>query len=348
MNVLLIHPPDYLSKSGELGQKQIGIPVGLAYIASYIRERGIKVSVYDANIVSFRHSIFRDFIKDKMPDIVGISATTIQIMDAGYIADLIKSVDSRIVTVIGGAHVSAIPEQTLTEFSSFDFAVLGEGEETFYRLVLYLSGKGPFDNRSLCYRENGHLKKGEQRPLIENIDCIPQPAFDLFQLNYYKPHYSHSKGLSLPIFTTRGCPYECTFCSGPMGRKVRFRSIKKVIEELKTDIINYHPAQILIEDDTFTIKKSYVLELCEQIVKEGIHKEIEFICETRVDLIDRDMLTAMKKAGVRSVSFGIEAGDNYILNKVMKRITLNQAYNAVVTAKEVGLETDANFILGFP
>ncbi|MCL4558063.1 MAG: B12-binding domain-containing radical SAM protein [Deltaproteobacteria bacterium] len=348
MNVLLVQPPAYLSKFRELGQKQLSANIGLAYIASYIRGKGIKVSIYDANVSEFRVSDFKDVVLEKRPDIVGISAFTTQISDAGYIAELIKSIDRGIVTVIGGAHASAIPEQTLEEFGSFDFAVVGEGEETFYELILYLSGKGAFDDRGLCYREDGHIKRGGSRPLIEDIDNIPMPAFDLFPLEHYKPQYSHNRGLSLPLLTTRGCPYGCTFCSGPIGRKIRFRSTGGIIDELKALVSGYRPHQILIADDTFTVNKPHVIELCNRIAQEGIGREVEFICETRVDLVDTDILESMKRAGFRSVSFGIESGDDSILERAMKKITREEARSAVTAASRAGLEVDGNFILGLP
>ncbi len=348
MNVLLIQPPAYLSKSRELGQKQLSTNIGLAYIASYIREKGTEVSIHDATIRKFDPSVFREIIRERRPGIVGISAFTTQIADASYLAGLIKSIDSRITTVIGGAHASAIPEQTLEEFGAFDYAVFGEGEETFYRLILYLSGKGVFDDKGLCYRADGHIRKGSNRPLIENIDSIPMPAFDLFTLAHYKPQYSHNRGLSLPILTSRGCPYGCTFCSGPLGRRIRFHSVERIIGELKADIAVYHPQQILVADDTFTVNKAKVIDLCDRIVREGIHREVEFICETRVDLVDREIFESMKRAGFRSVSFGIESGDAYILDKALKKITPAQARSAVAAAKQAGLEADGNFILGLP
>ncbi len=346
MKVLLIQPPRYFSKFGEIGQKQLSMNTGIAYIASYIRHRGIDVSIYDASVGEFKTSDLQKVIMEKKPDIIGISASTIQIVDANYIADLSKSIDNNIVAVIGGAHASALPEGTLKEFKAFDYLVEGEGEETFYKLISYLSGNGELDDRGLYYRENGDIKSGKSRPLIEHLDDIPFPAYDLFLLDNYKPQYSHDRGVALPVFTTRGCSYDCSFCSGPMGRRVRFRTVKNIIEELKMDIERYHPSQILIGDDTFTIRKSFVIEVCEAIIKEGINKEVEFICETRTDVVDREILMYMKNAGVRSVTFGIESGDDEILKKNSKGITRKDSLNAVNLAREVGLEVDANFILG--
>ena len=141
MKVLLIQPPRYFSKFGEIGQKQLSMNTGIAYIASYIRHRGINVSIYDASVGEFKTSDLQKVIMEKKPDIIGISASTIQIVDANYIADLSKSIDNNIVAVIGGAHASALPEGTLKEFKAFDYLVEGEGEETFYKLISYLSGK---------------------------------------------------------------------------------------------------------------------------------------------------------------------------------------------------------------
>jgi anaerobic magnesium-protoporphyrin IX monomethyl ester cyclase len=254
-----------------------------------------------------------------------------------------------VITVVGGSHPTAIPEETLQEFSSIDIIVIGEGEKTVSELVECLSKKKKIEKvDGICIRKGKKIVRTNPRPFINNLDEISFPAHDLLPLNSYSYWIQHG-GKFAPLLTSRGCPYKCTFCCrGCFGNYYRKRSIENVIGEIKW-LTELGVDEIHIIDDNFTLIKKYAVSILDEIIKNFPELHLALINGVRADKINKEILIKMKKANIYYIGFGVESGDQNILDSVKKRISLSQAEKAVQLSKNVGIEIIACFfILGLP
>lgn len=208
-----------------------------------------------------------------------------------------------------------------------------------------------YDNiEGIVYKKDGEITVNPPRPLITNLDDLPFPAYELFPIDIYLKNISHAsiigKKSEMGIITTRGCPYNCHYCYHIFGRGVRARSVENVISEIKYLIENFQIESFLILDETFTINKKRVEEFCQLYIKEKIG--LPWSCYARVNLVDKDMLIMMKKAGCYRVGYGIESGSQKILDKMNKKVTTQQAENAIKITKKLGLHCGTTFMFGYP
>ncbi|KKL48123.1 hypothetical protein LCGC14_2328690, partial [marine sediment metagenome] len=255
--------------------------------------------------------------------------------------------------VLGGSHPTALPERTLSECKA-DFLVLGEGEITLDELVGQIgSGAGDWGSiKGLAFRDgDGSVVVNEPRPLIEDLDTLPFPARDLVDndLYYPPPTKKVSSGLSTLISTSRGCPFNCGFCSANtvwMSRRIRSRSAENLVDEMTECVRRYGISSFNFADEFFTADKARVLEICELIGRRGL--EITWVCSARAQKLDRQTLETMKRAGCLELSFGIESGSPEILERMDKRIDLDEAKRVISTANDLGIRTHAGFIIGYP
>jgi radical SAM superfamily enzyme YgiQ (UPF0313 family) len=250
-----------------------------------------------------------------------------------------KSFDENVVTVIGGPHVTFSAEQTLTEAPWIDIVVRGEGERTMLDIV---SGKELAKTEGLAFRQGGGVVTTGVRPLIENLDELPFPARHLFPLSKYR---AFSAGGSL--VTGRGCPFNCIFCAGHKmtGRRFRQHSPKLVVDEMQV-VHELGFEELHIEDDLLTVNHAHVNAICEEILDRGL--KLKWNAFSRVDTINRDLLGTMKQAGCVGLLFGVESGNQEILDRAKKKITLEKARRAVALTKEAGMRAVTSFILGLP
>jgi radical SAM superfamily enzyme YgiQ (UPF0313 family) len=349
-NILLIIPPTSITLDKDIGPAYLTPHIGLAYIAAFLKEKGYDVKIVDMEAEKLKSKDIIKKIKSAKPDIVGLTANTMQIKDASTIAKMIKKIDKSIPIIIGGYHATSVPKDTLAEFKYFDFVVYGEGEITIYELIKKIEeGKDVSSVKGIGYRKGNKIKLTKPRPLIKNLDVLPFPDFELFNLKKYRAHYNpNKKVLELPLSTSRGCPYQCIFCARPTGSLVRTRSISSVIQEIKRDVNEFDVAQIMFTDENFGLNKKRYLQLCDEIIKNNLNEKISWICESRVNVVDKELLQKMKKAGCTHIAYGVESGNEKILNNVNKFISLDQARNAVKWARESGIKSFTLFILGLP
>ncbi|MDP8234620.1 MAG: radical SAM protein [Candidatus Saelkia tenebricola] len=347
MNILLIRPPSLLQHLCLLPHTK---PMNLAYLAAYIRKFGYNVEIIDYEIEMYNEIAFFEKLKTNSPGIVGISCTTSTIKNGAKICAVVKSFSSKIATVVGGAHANCLPQQTLHEFSDFDYLVYGEGEVTLLELCDCIQNEKKTEEiKGLVYRSEGKIIQNPLRDLIEDLDSIPFPARDLFK-NRKQPGYS-AKGFSNKIssaelFTSRGCPFSCAFCavSAAFGRKARFRKTEFIEEEVKQLIEQNKVKHIVVADDTFGLDEERSLEICDIFLSHGVKS---WNCETRVDKISKNLLKMMVKSGCRKVTFGIESGSQRIRDLIEKNFSFAQIEKAVYWAKEAGIEhIEGNFIIG--
>jgi len=342
MKILLVSPPTNSAIERIVGMT--GPPLSLAYLASMIRDRhDVKIVDSIAEKLSFKD--LRQKIKHFDPELLCITATTSMMPDAYETAKIAKELNENAKIVIGGPHVTFLPDKTLNECPYIDYVVRGEGEHTFKELVKTIEKEKGFENiRGLSFRKNKKTVNNPPRKLIKNIDEIPTPAYDLLPMEHYK-----ADGIKFgTIVTSRGCPFNCIFCSSSLqfGKKWRGHSADRVIKELSLLRNEYGRKAIEFLDDTFTLVKPRVLEIAKKIKEEKL--DISWTASSRVDTFSKEIAEEMHKAGAHTIYFGIESGTQKILDFIGKGITPEQSMISVKNAKKAGLHTFGSFIIGFP
>jgi len=354
--VLFVNPPSPdnhiyirdINRSGRRSRERTIWPqTSLAYLAAVIKNEGYTVDILDCIAEEINWNHFKEIIQIILPRFVVINAITSIISNDLYAAYLGKYNKAKTIAV--GPHISSLPEETLMRFPCLDFGIIGEAEITIKELVLNLDKEKSLEKvKGLVYRDkNEKIQITPERDFIESLDELPIPLHELLPVSKYKLPYIGSNYTF--VLASRGCPFKCSFCRQPImwKRQVRKRSAKSLFNELKyLNKIGIH--NIMFHADTFTIDRAIVIELCEMIIKEKL--KVRWICNSRVDTIDYEMLVMMKKAGCWMIAYGIESGSNEILRNVKKGegATVDQAKKAVLWTKKAGIQVWAYFIIGLP
>jgi radical SAM superfamily enzyme YgiQ (UPF0313 family) len=323
--------------------------LGLGMIASFLRSKNYHVKVFDLNY--FSYTKFLEEIQIDHPFAVGITSPTEYLTSVKIIVNAIKKISKKIITILGGPHVSAIPERTLTEIRNLDFGIIGEGEYTIYELLEHIRNNSDYSRTNgICYRKDMRVLVNPARPFIENLDLLPFPAWDLFDLNKYSSFGIKGSFQSpeLPILTQRGCPYQCVFCQKVLGSIVRSRSLENILKEIKYNYFQLKINRFAIIDETFTFNKEKIINFCKHLIKTKLNRVISWWCTTRINLLDEEIIKYMKCAGCRLVSFGLESGDTKILEKINKGITLEQTTKNILILRKYNIEIHYGIIYGLP
>jgi radical SAM superfamily enzyme YgiQ (UPF0313 family) len=350
MKVLFLNPPftDYGGLEGHGGK---ALPLNLAYLAAYLREKrpDIKIKVLDCEGSGLHYSKIEEKIKEISPDIVGITAPTPAFTQVLEVCKIIKKISPQIITVVGGPHPTALPRETTAQ-KDIDISVLFEGEVTFMELVEAIDkGKTLETIKGIAFKtKEGNVCQTPPRELIQDLDSLPFPARDLFPLEIYFPpptkRISDKKAGNM--ITSRGCCYQCTYCMASFmwQRKVRFRSIKNVVDEIEECLNKYGIGEFNFHDELFTINKQRTIEFCQEVKKRKL--DIAWVCMCRVDFVGEEVLKEMKEAGCKKIMFGFESGDQGILDHMKKNVKVEKAYEAVRLVKKAGIKTAGNFMFG--
>jgi radical SAM superfamily enzyme YgiQ (UPF0313 family) len=322
-------------------------PLGLALIAAILEKAGYPVTLLEANALQLKPEAIANIVPDA--DIVGITATTPTIGTALGIARHLKQKNSNLKIILGGPHVTLLPEETLASSSDVDVIVRGEGDETVIALLQAIENHLPLNSvAGISYKLDGKIVHTADRTSMVDMDSLPYPAFHLLPWKKYKPHPPH--GMALPfgaMVTSRGCPYRCAYCSKPVfGSKFRAQSPERVVEEMVYLQKKFGVKEIAFYDDTFTVDKKRIQAIAEKIIAKKI--KIAWTCETRVNLVDKELLAHMKQAGCYAIAYGIESASPEIIKTLQKDITLEQVEAAVRAHKEVDLQVIGYFMLGSP
>lgn len=324
----------------------------LVCLAAVALQEGTAVRIIDAAAENLSVGQTVSELREFQPDIVGISSTTVGIVASGALANRLKETNKKIITIIGGCHVTSLPGETLSEFPDFDLAVIGEGEETFAEILRGVSKTGvvPETLPGTARIINGRFILNERRSLISNLDVLPLPAWRLLRgfPDCFLPSPARMKRFPCAsLVLARGCPNRCDFCDRSVfGNKVRSYSPGYALTLFKDLIQNFGVREILIEDDTFILSHKWVREFCEKLIAEKV--DITWSCLGRADYVSPEILRLMKKAGCWHISYGIESGDQRILNAMNKREDIAQIESAVKWSREAGLKTKGFFMVGFP
>ncbi|MHA1732155.1 MAG: B12-binding domain-containing radical SAM protein [Promethearchaeota archaeon] len=347
--VFLITPPKTFREDISLAFRWVVPHVGLGYLSSYISQFGYDVQIFDLSFFPLRD--FLEKVRTEKPRVVGITAITEEYYAVKRILALVKRVSPSTVTVLGGSHATALPRETLEDLDNLDFVVFGEGEITLKELLDEIFSTEDYSTiKGIAYKSKNTIILNEPRELVTDLDDLPFPDWEKFDLSHYSIFASvfKKRKVELPMVTQRGCPYQCIFCQKLMGNRVRKRSTENLINEIVRDIELFHVNQIAIVDDTFTLDKKRVIEFCQKIRELGLHKKITWSCLTRVDLVDEELIKHMKLAGCQLISFGVESGNPHILKIIKKNISLEQVKNALNLMKKYQIEVHYGIIFGHP
>ena len=375
MKVLLTDPPFYRL----IDFYNRYFPIGLVSVGTALRDAGHEVIVYDADISknpsiigttsltryypkyleSFRrpdHPVWkevRETLAAVRPDVVGITMCTAYAAAGFHVAQMSKAVNPACPVIVGGPHATVRAEEVLRICPAVDFVVRGEGEITAQELIAAIADSRHDANpqsaihnpqlqsiQGLSFRMDGTIRHNPPRERIRDLDTFAPPDRALMMNEaLYCPE---DMGL---IMTSRGCPFACTFCATD-SRQVRYRSIGHVLDEIRHVRDTYRTAHFTLKDDSFTIDKKRVGELCDALIRENLR--IGWECNTRVDLVSEEMLRNMKRAGCNSVKVGIESASEPVLGRMNKRITLDQARAAAKLFRKLGLHWTGYFLIGTP
>jgi anaerobic magnesium-protoporphyrin IX monomethyl ester cyclase len=346
IDILLINPYDENALKNALGF--ITPPTNLMYLASSLEKESYSVKIVDDDLLQMGYEKVSKLAEKLNPQIVGVTATTSTIKSALKYVELIKNILPNTLTVIGGPHTTFMPYETLKSSKNLDVVVIGEGEETMVDLANHSTEniQDLDEVKGIVYKDlkNGNLKTTPERPLIKDLDSLPFPARHLVPFD----SYGASKDQTGGIITSRGCVYNCNYCSSSliMGKKFRSRSPDNVVDEIEELIDQYQINDIGFMDDTFMLNKRRANDIANEIKARDI--DLSFVASSRVDSVDQNLLQNMKSAGLKTIYYGVESGSQRILDLMKKGITLKQAEDAVKSAKNVDLEVLTSFILGYP
>jgi len=352
MKVCFVMPPMASGYWKKLGKK-VGPqsePLSLCYIATYLNSKGHKTEIIDAIAEDLTELEIEQRLKLGNYDVVGVTMLTLMYTQALNICKIVKKINPKTYTVIGGPHPTIAASATLKNEKNIDFAIIGEAEITFHEFLEALEGKKKLSAvDGLAYKTKNEVVLNKPRKLIENLDILPIPDRSLLKMKLYRPSVSYYKKLpAYIILTSRGCPYRCTFCSKVFDKKHRQNSVEYTIKEMKYLREKFGAKEIVFRDDTFTIKFDWVYAFCNKLIQEGLHKKVRWSCMTRVNLVNLDMLKLMKKAGCWGVHFGVESGNQRLLDLIRKDVTVQQIKDAFKWCKQAGIETRAFMMLGLP
>ncbi|HUO04900.1 MAG TPA: cobalamin-dependent protein [Candidatus Binataceae bacterium] len=368
VKVTIIRPPALVSK-GSI-QWQIGPPLGAAYLAASLRAAGHQVSVVDAlgeapfqqmpcfddRMIVIGLSIEQTV--SRIPEntaIIGISCMFSQ--DWPYVkrlAEALRQQFPKALLIAGGEHITATAAYTLEACPEFDLTVLGEGEEAIVEIANCVANNGDLSQlKGIAIRRDGKPLLTPERARLKNIDAIPRPAWDLVPIDAYLDNglaFGVNRGRTMPILATRGCPYQCTFCSSPAMWTTRWqaREPEAVLDEIQDYIDRYRAANIDFYDLTATMKKDWVLKLCNLIEQRGMKFTFQIPQGTRSEVLDAEVCRALRRAGCANLTYAPESGAATTLKRIKKRADLAKMKVSIRSAVKEGMIVKTNIVMGFP
>jgi anaerobic magnesium-protoporphyrin IX monomethyl ester cyclase len=326
-------------------------PLGLAYVGAALEKAGFQVQILD----NYQLRTTLDFVKQETkrlnPEIVGITCGSVTYRRCVEMAKVIKEVCPSCKVVVGGWHASYLPDSVL-ENPEIDYAIVGEGERAMVELATQIT-KGSNEQAiseipGVAFRFNGKIVKNPPK-LIEDIDSIPYPARHLLPMNIYDRRIGYLKVEPVDVMNIqRGCPYECSYCETKKlwGSRCRAFSPRRVIAELEYMVEKFGSKGIYFIDDNFTINKERTIEICHLIKERKL--DIQWACDTRVDLLSADLLKEMHEAGCRTIFFGIQSGSQRILDKLKTHTTREKIVEAFKLCRKADINIACSFMLGIP
>lgn len=337
--ILLINPPSEF--------KTPVLPLGLASIAAYLKskDKNIDIRVLDAWAENLGFEELKNRIAQTRADIAGIYMVSPRYSEGKKTIEICRQALPKAIIIAGGPHPSALPQETLKDIPQLDICAIGEGEITMHELA----NNTPLSTiDGIAYRENGEIKITKPREFIKNLDDLPFPAREFFPIKNYRTHPPYGrKNPYFTMITSRGCPFQCAYCSKDVFKYLyRARSPQKICDEIEYLISQYNAQEIHFYDDDFTLNIKRAEEICDEILRRGI--KIRWSCTTRVDLVNEKLLNKMKIAGCWLISYGVESGNQAILDSINKGFSIKQVVSAFELTRKIGIKTLAFFMVGLP
>lgn len=323
----------------------IWAPYSLCMGAAILEDLKIECKISDCVVEEMNFNKLKKDIKDFNPNAIIINTSTPSIDNDLKTASLAKSVNPDILTVAIGIHPSEKPDECFEMDKNLDLIIRGEPEEAFKELFDILRDNGSYNKlKGISYKKDNKIIHNEYRPLMHDLDWLPFPAWHLINLKHYTLPFSDKPFLLLG--TARGCPHKCTFCFAKAyyGRGLRLRSPKKIVDEIEYVKDKFGVDDLLMWTEAFTINNKYCIEICDEIINRKL--KIKFVCNSRVDSVNLALLKKLKQAGCWMIGYGIESGNQKILDGTKKGITLEQSKKAVKLTKQVGIEVTAHTVVG--
>ncbi|MCX5681915.1 MAG: radical SAM protein [Candidatus Omnitrophica bacterium] len=367
MDIILVNPSNIKETYGKLGESFSGIepPLWIGLLAATLRDKGYQVKIIDADAQMWGARETVEEIQRLRPLLVGIgaigsnpsAASTPKMIGVRRILNLIKEKNLPCKTFVYGIHPSGLPERTLREEAT-DFVVRGEAFYPVEELLRTIKSKAmDFNIKGLWYLKGGKVVDNGWADVVKDLDTLPFVAWDLLPMDKYRAHNWHCFGdikhrsPYAMIYSSLGCPFNCHYCnihtlySGKSG--IRFRSPKRVIEEIDWLYKNYHVKHMKILDELFVMNEGRMLEICDLLIERNYG--INFWAYARVDTVSKEILSKLKKAGINWLAFGIEAGSHEVRQGVSKgRFDKEAIYKAIQMAHEAGIYVIGNFMFGLP
>ncbi|MEC7640568.1 MAG: radical SAM protein [Nitrospinota bacterium] len=353
MKILFLNPPRFnelVGKNPSVIEHNRGYnpPRGVLSLATAVRDEGKpgrQVTVMDCQPRQLTYEQLEAYFKENQYDLVGITAMTFTLIDVMLTAEVIKRIQPHCKIILGGPHVHIYPEETIG-LGNIDFLIQGEGEKAILEFLQALEGERVFaDVPGLVYQENGEIFDNGIAPKIEDLDQVPFPDRRLLPVNHYGSLLSRENNITT-TFTSRGCPYKCTFCDRPMSPTIsgfRWRSAKNVVDEIE-DIVSLGISEIFIYDDTFSVRKDRVYEMCDEILSRNL--KVTWDVRAHVNTLDEPLIKAMKRAGCDRIHYGVESGNNRMMKLIKKNTTVRRVKETFRNTHEAGMEALAYFIIG--
>lgn len=335
----------------KLRQGEETIPgMGMLVLAAVARTRGYRVHLVDAKQQGASVDEVTRRIAALRPDYLGLSATTISVTNAARIAERVKALVPHVVTILGGAHVSAIPERTLEAFPSIDFGIVGEGEISLFELLAGLQGGSDVANvPGLAYRRDGRVRANPRAPYIDDLDALPLPAWDLlpdFPHRFQPSLFQYPRTPVATLITSRGCPFSCSFCDrSTSGKRGRIHGVEYVVR-LCRHLVGLGVRHIIFVDDLFTVRKQRVIDMCRAFLDEGF--TFSWSCNSHPNLLDIDTMKLMRRAGCWQIAYGIESGSQRILDVVKREVRIPRMRETLRMTRAAGIRAKGYVMIGHP
>jgi anaerobic magnesium-protoporphyrin IX monomethyl ester cyclase len=326
-------------------------PMGLLYLGASLRKAGHRVSIIDGEVEQIDNATLAGMVASARPDLFGITATTAQANEAFALARAVKALSPGTYIALGGAHAAALTEECLQECEALDAVSFGEGEVTIVEMMERLADRASMEGvDGVAYRDGDGIVVNPSRALVDDLDSLPFPAWDLIPMQKYvaSTWFPNKVKQYTNIFTSRGCPYGCTFCGAKTTwtRKFRARSPENVVAEMEEVLARFHIPNFFISDDLFTLNRKRVMAICELILTREL--QVTWTCLSRVNTVDAEMLALMKRAGCYLISYGLESGSQKVLDQLDKGTTIEHGVKAVEMTKAAGIKVFGSFMIGSP
>lgn len=324
-------------------------PMGPAYIAAVLQANGIEVRIIDAKSLNLSLEKTVSRVVEEEPDFVGVTVFTSQLTSALDTCRKVKELCPLAKTVVGGPHIHPQQEEVIEKYGFIDFAIRGEGEVTMLELVDAISNGADLRKvKGITFREGEDIVVTPNRPFIDDLDTLPFPARDLLPNEVYQVATGSREQKFTAVTASRGCPFKCHFCSVPRFWPIRrHRSVDNVLDELE-DVKGRGMEFVKFTDEVFGLSKKWTMAFCRGMVERGLSEALGWSCDCRVDTVSEDTLAEMKRANCQAIFYGLEFGNQRILDLAGKRTTLARMHRAVEMTRRVGISPIANFMIGYP